>query len=68
MKEQYTQLYFALFIKSPTPKENRSTAILNQKKVESIPEFKSGLLGQNAIALPLAPPRGLFMPLTRLNV
>ena len=42
--------------KSPTPSENRLTAILNWKKPKSEPGFKPGLPRQNAIALPLVPP------------
>ena len=37
------------FIYSPTPSENRKIA-------KSVPGFEPGSLGQNAIALPLAPP------------
>ena len=39
---------------SPTPSENRLIAF--PKKAKSVPGFKPGLLGQNAIALPPAPP------------
>ena len=39
---------------SPTPSENRLRAF--PKKTKSVPGFEPGLLGQNAIALPLAPP------------
>ena len=39
--------------KSPTPSENRLTAIL--KKPKSDPGFEPGLPRQNAIALPLVP-------------
>ena len=39
---------------SPTPSENRLIAF--PKKAKSVPGFEPGSLGQNAIALPLAPP------------
>ena len=48
--------------KSPTPSENRLTAILNGKKPKSNPGFEPGLPRQDAIALPLVPP-----PLPRLS-
>ena len=42
--------------KSPTPSENRLTAIRNWKKPKSDPGFEPCLPWQNAIALPLVPP------------
>ena len=49
--------YSSFFRKSPAPSEKRLAAILNRKKPsKSIPGIEPGLLGQNATALPLAPP------------
>ena len=36
--------------------EDRLTAILNRKPPKSVQGFEPGLLGQNPVALPLAPP------------
>ena len=49
----YVPFYDPLLRDSPTPSENRLTAF--PKKAKSVPGFERGLLGQNAVALPLAP-------------
>ena len=55
-RKKNAPFYDTLLEKSLAPSKNRLTEILNRKKFKTIQGFEPGLLGQDAIALPLAPP------------
>ena len=54
-RKEEGRVYYTLLEKSLIPSMDRLTSTLNQKKPGSLQGFEPGLLGQNAIVLPLVP-------------